>query len=166
MLYGGQAVAFLGRQITIVAAPLQVFELTGSSAMVGLLGLAQLPLLIVGSLLGGTLADAHERRRLLLIANVFPLLFAAGLAVNAARPGGGSVWPIFVLTAVQAGVSGIDSPTRSAVTPELVGPGGDPVAYRIRGALIALRRSQAAEVLVADPEAGDATPVDPVEEVA
>jgi MFS family permease len=104
-----------------VAAPLQVYQLTDSSAMVGLLGLTQLPLLVVGSLLGGTLADAHERRRLLLIANVFPLLFAAGLALNAHRPGGGSVWPIFLLTAVQAGISGIDSPTRSAVIPELVG---------------------------------------------
>ncbi|MDH5290815.1 MAG: MFS transporter [Acidimicrobiia bacterium] len=120
-LFGGQAVAFLGRQVTIVAAPLQVYNLTNSSAMVGLLGLAQLPFLIAGSMLGGTLADAHERRRLLLIANVFPLLFAAGLAWNASRPGQGAVWPIFVLTALQAGISGIDSPTRSAVTPELVG---------------------------------------------
>lgn len=121
MLFAGQAVAFLGRQITIVAAPLQVFQLTDSSAMVGLLGLAQLPFLIVGSLFGGTLADAYERRRLLLIANVFPLIFAAGLALNASQPGGGSIWPIFLLTAIQAGVSGMDAPTRSAVTPELVG---------------------------------------------
>ncbi len=104
-----------------MAAPLQVYTLTNSSAMVGLLGLAQLPFLIVGSMLGGTLADAYERRRLLLIANVFPLVFAAGLAWNASRPGQGSVWPVFVLTALQAGISGIDSPTRSAVTPELVG---------------------------------------------
>jgi MFS family permease len=121
LLFGGQAVAYLGRQVTIVAAPLQVYNLTGSSAMVGLLGLTQLPFLLFGSLLGGTLADAHERRRLLIIANLFPLAFAAGLAVNASRPGHGTVWPIFVLTALQAGISGIDSPTRSAVTPELVG---------------------------------------------
>ena len=113
--------AFLGRQVTLVAAPLQVYNLTNSSAMVGLLGLAQLPFLVAGSMLGGTLADAHERRRLLLIANAFPLLFAAGMAWNASRPGTGSVWPIFVLTALQAGISGIDSPTRSAVTPDLVG---------------------------------------------
>ena len=104
-----------------MAAPVQVYGITKSSAMVGLLGLAQLPLLIIGSMLGGTLADAHERRRLLLIANAFPLLFAAGLALNASRPGGGAVWPIFVLTALQAGLSGLDSPTRSAITPELVG---------------------------------------------
>jgi MFS family permease len=89
--------------------------------MVGLLGLAQLPMLVIGSLLGGTLADAHERRRILIIANVFPLAFAAGLALNAHRPGQGAVWPIFVLTAFQAGISGLDAPTRSAVTPELVG---------------------------------------------
>ena len=54
----------------------------------------------------------------------------------------------------------------ATVTPELVGAGGDPVAYRIRGALIALRRSQAAEILVAGPGSGDADPVDSVEDVA
>ncbi|MEZ5265268.1 MAG: hypothetical protein R2755_26615 [Acidimicrobiales bacterium] len=57
-LFGGQAVAYLGRQLTVVAAPVQVYELTGSSLAVGLLGLAQLPFLIGGSLFGGALADA------------------------------------------------------------------------------------------------------------
>lgn len=121
LLFSGQAVAFLGRQLTLVAAPVQVYELTRSSAMVGLLGLAQLPLLIVGSLLGGTLADAYERRRLLMIANAAPLLCSLGLAWNALRPGHGSLWPIFLFTSIQAGLSGLDSPTRSAVVPELVG---------------------------------------------
>ncbi len=113
--------AYLGRQLTIVAAPVQVYGLTKSSAMVGLLGLAQFPLLLIGSMFGGTLADAHDRRKLLLIANVAPLLCSCALAYNAMRPGHGSLWPIFVFTALQAGLSGLDSPTRNAVTPELVG---------------------------------------------
>src|SRR3977135_2356280 len=48
-LYTGQAVSFLGRQLTLVAAPVQVFAVTGSSVQVGLLGLVQLPPLLVGS---------------------------------------------------------------------------------------------------------------------
>ena len=121
LLYGGQAVAFLGRQLTIVAAPVQVYGLTNSSLMVGLLGLSQFPFLLIGSMFGGTFADAYDRRKLLLIANAAPLVCSLGLAMNASRPGDGSLWPIFVFTALQAGLSGIDSPTRNAATPDLVG---------------------------------------------
>lgn len=119
-LYTGQAVSFLGRQLTLVAAPVQVFALTGSSVQVGLLGLAQLPPLLVGSLIGGSLADAHDRRRLLLIAQVLLLGCSLGLAINA-QGGNGHLWPVFVLTAAQAALSGLDSPTRNAATPSLVG---------------------------------------------
>ncbi|MEZ5234266.1 MAG: MFS transporter [Acidimicrobiales bacterium] len=113
-LFGGQAVAYLGRQLTVVAAPVQVYELTGSSLAVGLLGLAQLPFLIGGSLFGGALADARDRRRLLLLANLSPLVCSLGLAINASMPGHGALWPIFLFTALQAGLSGLDSPTRNA----------------------------------------------------
>ena len=121
-LYVGQAITFLGRQLTVVAAPIQVYALTQSSFAVGLLGLAQLGPLIVGSLLGGSLADAHDRRRLMLAAQSALLVCSIGLAINATGPGGGRMWPIYALTALQAGLSGIDSPTRNAATPGLVGP--------------------------------------------
>ena len=58
LLYFGQVVSFLGTQMTAVAAPYQVFKLTGSSFMVGLLGLAVVVPLVLGSLIGGALADA------------------------------------------------------------------------------------------------------------
>jgi MFS family permease len=119
-MYVGQAVSFLGRQLTLVAAPVQVFALTGSSVQVGLLGLAQLPPLLLGSLVGGSLADAHDRRRLMLIAQTLLLFCSVGLAINA-QTGSGALWPLFLLTAAQAGLSGIDSPTRNAATPGLVG---------------------------------------------
>jgi MFS family permease len=119
-LYTGQAISFLGRQLTLVAAPIQAYDLTGSSVTVGLLGLAQLPPLLVGSLLGGSLADAYDRRRLMLIAQVVLLTCSVGLALNA-QHGYGHLWPLYLLTAAQAGLSGIDSPTRNAATPGLVG---------------------------------------------
>jgi MFS family permease len=119
-LYTGQAISFLGRQLTLVAAPIQAYDLTGSSVTVGLLGLAQLPPLLIGSLLGGSLADTYDRRRLMLIAQVVLLACSVGLALNAGG-GYGHLWPLFLLTAAQAGLSGIDSPTRNAATPGLVG---------------------------------------------
>ncbi|MEY2571087.1 MAG: hypothetical protein QOE63_1437, partial [Acidimicrobiaceae bacterium] len=64
-------------------------------------------------------ADQLDRRRLLLIANVLLASTSTGLALNAmaTHP---LVWPLYVLTALNAGFSGLDSPTRSAAVPTLV----------------------------------------------
>ncbi len=118
LLYGGRVVSGLGTQLTVVAAPIQVFGITHSTLAVGLLGLAQFPPLLIGSLLGGTIADAYDRRKVLIASQVLMLATSLGLAVNGA--GANALWPVYVLTAMQAGVSGIDSPTRNAVIPNLV----------------------------------------------
>jgi MFS family permease len=65
-LYLGQLFAIFGSQITVVAVPLQVYLITGSSLLVGLLGLAQLVPLLLFSLVGGAVADRVDRRKLLL----------------------------------------------------------------------------------------------------
>lgn len=119
LLYGGHLVSFLGRQLTVVAVPYQVYELTGSSLLVGLVSLAQLGPLLVGAVAGGAIADAMDRRRLLLLMQILMAGSSAGLALNASLPRPG-VWPLFVLASLQAGFSSVDSPTRSAVVPNLV----------------------------------------------
>jgi len=110
----------IGRQLTIVAAPIQVFQLTGSTLVVGLLGLVQFPALLIGSVVGGTLSDAFDRRRIMMISQILLASTTAGLAINAAigRP---SILAVFALTAANALVSGIDSPSRSASIPRLLG---------------------------------------------
>lgn len=64
-LWLGQLVSQLGSQLTVVAIPYQVYRLTRSSLDVGLVSLLQLGPLLVGSLLGGSVADAFDRRRVL-----------------------------------------------------------------------------------------------------
>jgi MFS family permease len=127
LLYGGQIISYLGSQMTVVAAPYQVYLLTHSSLMVGLLGLAVLLPLIAGSLVGGALADAHDRRKLLLVAQVLLASMSVGLALNAmsAHP---RVWLIFVLVVAQQAFAGLDTPTRTAATPNLVGAENMPAA--------------------------------------
>jgi MFS family permease len=112
-------VSFFGRQITIVASALQIFLLTNSSLQVGLLSLAQLGPVIVGSFFGGSLADAVDRRKLLIVANVLMATTSIGLAVNA-MAGHPQLWPLYVCTALSAGFSSIDSPTRTAAVATLV----------------------------------------------
>lgn len=120
LLYTGQLVSFLGRQLTIVAVPVQVYALTDSSLAVGMTGLVALGPLVVFSLIGGSIADAMDRRRLLLIVNALLAATSVGLALNAHKGDAAALWPVYVLTALSAGFSGVELPTRSAATPNLV----------------------------------------------
>ena len=115
-LVWGELVSVLGNQLTTVAVPYQVYQLTHSSLDVGLVSVTQLFPLIAGSLLGGSAVDAMDRRRLLMIAQVLMAACSAGLAVNADL--GPALWPLFVLPALSAGFSGLDSAGRNAIVPE------------------------------------------------
>ncbi|MEO7836157.1 MAG: MFS transporter [Acidimicrobiales bacterium] len=130
VLFAGQIVSFFGTQLTVVAVPFQVYQLTRSSLQVGLVSLAQLVPLIVGSLIGGALADSIDRRRLLLWMQVVLGVTTAGLALNAAldRP---ALWPLYVLPAVAAGFSGVDKPARNAAIPGLLPRRLLPAAYAL-----------------------------------
>lgn len=67
LLFFGGAVSFLGSMVTYVAVPIQLYALTGSTVAVGLLGVAELVPLVVFGLYGGALADAVDRRRMVLV---------------------------------------------------------------------------------------------------
>ena len=81
-LWTGQLIASLGSQLTVVAVGYQTYRLTGSTAMVGLVSLGQLVPLLAGSLLGGPLVDAWDRRKVLMATQVLLAAGATGLAVN------------------------------------------------------------------------------------
>ena len=131
LFYFGNALSSLGRQLTLVAAPIQVFALTDSSLAVGLLGLAQFPALLVGSTVGGMLSDAWDRRRVLIVAQGTLALISVGLALNAAASTQ-RVWAVFVLTALQAFFFSIDAPARMSAVPRLVSTGRIPAAYALQ----------------------------------
>src|ERR1700721_348917 len=66
-LWAGQLISLIGRQITTVAVPFQVYSLTRSALDVGLLGIVQAVPLVCGSLAGGAIADRFDRRRVLIV---------------------------------------------------------------------------------------------------
>jgi MFS family permease len=118
-LVAGLGVSVLGNQLTMVAVPFQVYAITRSSLVVGLVSLAQLFPLIFGSLLGGSLVDAADRRKVLIVVETIGALCSAALALNADL--GPRLWPLFVFPAVTAALGGIDSSARNAMLPGLVG---------------------------------------------
>jgi MFS family permease len=123
-LFGGVAATMLGQQMTLVAVPFQVYALTGSSLLVGVTSMVALVPLIVFGLLGGAIADAMDRRRLMLITSVGAAVTSALLALQALLPGGGNLAVLWALAAFVSGFAAVNQPTRSAVIPALVGPNG------------------------------------------
>jgi MFS family permease len=126
-LWSAGVVTVIGAQLTVVAVPTQIFALTGSSAYVGLTGLFGLVPLVVFGLWGGAIADAMDRRTLLLITGAGIAAMSLALWVIAAS-GVGGVWLVLVLFAVQSALLAINQPARSAVIPRLVTPALLPAA--------------------------------------
>ena len=82
-LWFGTGISAIGSQITSVAIPFQLYALTHSTLLVGLLGIAALVPLLIVPIYGGAVADAVDRRRMLLVSDVALMLVTAGLLANA-----------------------------------------------------------------------------------
>ncbi|WP_019629078.1 MFS transporter [Actinomadura atramentaria] len=118
-LWLGQGVSFIGFQVTAVAVPVQVYDLTHSSLWVGVLGFVNLVPLIVFGLWGGAIADHVDRRKLLFGSSCVTWLSTLLLLVQALL-GLDSVAFIMAVVAVQAVGFAISSPTRSAIIPRII----------------------------------------------
>ncbi|MFI6369337.1 MFS transporter [Streptomyces sp. NPDC050546] len=118
-LWVSTIVTAVGSQLTAVAVPKQIYDITGSSAWVGAASLAGLVPLIVFALWGGAIADSMDRRKLLLITN-------SGIAVTSllfwlqAFAGLESVAALMVLLAMQQAFWGLNAPARTASIARLV----------------------------------------------
>src|SRR5690349_15682967 len=118
LLYLGQAESSAGVMICYVALPYQAFQLTHSSLVVGLLSVAELLPLLLAGLIGGSLADATERRMLILITQMVSVGCAAGLVVNALA--WHQLWLLFVFAGLLAGAFGVQRPATEVLVPLLV----------------------------------------------
>jgi MFS family permease len=118
-LWFGQLVSTTGRQITLVALPYQVFLQTGSTLAVGMIGLVEVVPLVGATIVGGAVADRVDRRKLLLLTE-FGLLATSGLLMAGAIAGEPPLWYLYLVTGIQAGIYGVNTPTRAAAIPSLV----------------------------------------------
>ena len=117
--WAGTTLSNVGTQLTVVAAQLQVFDITNSSFAVGITGLVTVVPLIVFGLFGGSIADAVDRRKLMLITSTASLVLSGLLLVQAAGDLE-RLSVIYVLLGLQAGVYSVDSAARGATLPRLV----------------------------------------------
>jgi MFS family permease len=117
-LWTGQLISTIGGQISAVAVPYQVYLITHSPLAVGAIGGFQLVPLLLASQIGGTLSDRLDRQKIILVAQAG--LAACALSLAILVPTNPSVWLLFLIAAIRAGIGAVDGPTRTATIPSLV----------------------------------------------
>jgi MFS family permease len=121
LLFAGSLVSTIGNQLTVVAIPFQVYALTHSSLQVGAISLAQLIPFVAGSLIGGSIGDAVDRRPLMITTGALLSVTSVLLAVNSIG-GHPSLVTLYVVSAAAAGLGGISSTARTASVASIVSP--------------------------------------------
>ena len=145
-LWTGQMVSLVGRQITTVAVPYQVYSLTGSPLAVGAVGLAQVIPLVGVSIGAGPIIDRFDRRRILIVTQL-GLSVCSGLLAIGALLGHPPLFAIYLVVAAAAAAAAVDSPTRTAIIPNVVS------ARRLTGAF-SLNFAMYQTTMIAGPAVG------------
>jgi MFS family permease len=120
-LFIGRSISEFGDGIVAVAVPFQVYALTRSTLAVGLLGLCELVPVFVFPIVGGAMADATERRRLVIGTNVLLAAMSLLMALNASRHPP-QLWPLFVFATLSAGMYTFNRPAVSTWPARLLPP--------------------------------------------
>lgn len=119
LLWFGNLVSLAGTQMTQTAVAWQIYALTGDPLALGMIGAARLVPLVLLALGSGVLADAVDRRRLLIGAQIAMMICALALAATTIS-GEASLWVIYAVTAVAAAANTLGMPARQALVPSLV----------------------------------------------
>jgi MFS family permease len=119
LLFIGRSAAMFGGEIRFVALPYQVYHLTHSPLAVGLLGLTQIGPILVFALIGGALADAHDRRWMVQITESGLAVISVLLVVNALIPHPLLAF-LYIAVGLMAGLDALQNPSLNAMVPRLV----------------------------------------------
>jgi MFS family permease len=131
-LWLGLSVAQIGQQMATLAVGIQVYDLTGSSFAVGLVGAAAFFPLVFFGLYGGSLSDTHDRRRVALAASA-GLWICSLVLVAQSVADLGSVPLLYVVVAAQSACFAVNNPARSAILPRILPPEMLPAANTLSG---------------------------------
>jgi MFS family permease len=120
LFFGGQLISLSGTWMQFVAQSWLVYRLTGSAILLGVVGFSlQIPVFLL-SPFGGTVADRHDRRLILVATQTTAMLLALTLAAltltNVVR-----VWHLPLLAALLGVVNAFDVPARQAFVMDMVG---------------------------------------------
>ena len=119
LVFSAGVVSNIGSMMTYVAMPFQIKELTNSYLWVGAVGFVETVPLIIFGLYGGVLADAFDRKKLILISEFGAMVVSIGLLLNVIS-GFNSPVLILILAMIFAATDGIFRPAVDAMIPQVV----------------------------------------------
>jgi MFS family permease len=121
LLYFSQSVTFFGSMMTFVALPWQVFQLTKSSFVVGMLGVVEFVAVLFMGFVGGAVADYFDRRLMVRITEAALAIGSIILIINAVFPRP-QVWILFTCASLFAALTALQRPSLEALIPRIVKP--------------------------------------------
>src|SRR5258705_564693 len=83
LLFFGQLISAFGTAMSFVVVPVQVYRLTGSTLLVGLLSASEFVLILLMAFVGGAYADFIDKRKMLLLTAIWPTIVTGVLVFNA-----------------------------------------------------------------------------------
>ncbi|HZH90360.1 MAG TPA: MFS transporter [Pyrinomonadaceae bacterium] len=121
LLFFGQLISAFGTAMSFVVVPVQVYQLTGSTLLVGMLSVAEFALILLMAFVGGAYADFIDKRRMLRLTEIGQTVVTLMLVANALAPRP-RVWMLFVCAALHAGLAALQRPSFEALMQKLVPP--------------------------------------------
>lgn len=121
LLFFGQLISAFGTTMSFVVVPVQVYQLTGSTLLVGLLSASEFVLILLMAFVGGAYADFIDKRKMLRATEIGQTLVTATLVFNATLPRP-QVWLLFVCAALHAGLAALQRPSFEALMQKIVTP--------------------------------------------
>ncbi len=109
LLFTGQLVSFFGSMMTFIVVPWQMYQLTGSSAMVGYIYLAEFVPMVCLAFVGGALADFLDKRKMLRVTEIGQTIVTAILLGNSFLPEP-QIVILFIAVALHAGLAAVQRP--------------------------------------------------------
>ena len=121
LLFFGQLISAFGSAMAVVVVPVQVYQMTGSTFLVGLLGASEFVLILLLAFVGGAYADFIDKRRMLRLTELGHAIVSAVLVGNATLPRP-QLWLLFVCAALHAGLAALQRPSFEAMLQKLIPP--------------------------------------------
>lgn len=119
LLFFGQLISFFGSMMTFIIVPWQMYQITKSSAMVGYIYLAEFVPMVCLAFVGGALADAIDRRKMLRITEIAQTFVTIILLLNSFSPDP-QIWVLYVAVALHAGFAALQRPAFEAFIQKII----------------------------------------------
>ena len=121
LLFFGQLISFFGSMMTFIIVPWQMYQMTGSNAMVGYIFLVEFVPMFLLAFIGGALADALDKRKMLRFTEVGQTIVTAILLINSLLPTP-HIWVLYLTVAIHAGLAALQRPAFESLIQKIMPP--------------------------------------------